>query len=83
MLAEIFVDKLRDYPKAYGLLSVYFENKKKPLPGDEDLAMLFADVLLEMKAPDKADEFLQQEMKKPYSQSAIKAFSTRFNQGGT
>lgn len=77
MLAELFAEKMSDYPKAYGLLSVYFEKKEEPSPGDEDLAMLFVDVLLEMKAADKAVEFLEKEMKKPYSKSVIKAFSTK------
>jgi hypothetical protein len=77
MLARLFVQKMRDYPNAYGLLSVYFENRKKPSPEDEDLAMLFVDALLEMKVNDRAIEFLKREMEKSYSQSTIKAFSQK------
>ncbi len=77
LVAEVFLDKQKDFEKAVGFIEGYLRRKKGRGHDDVALLMRHADACYELDSPGRAADFLEQESKKGYSSVDIKAIRKR------
>ncbi len=78
LLAELFIDKIRDLRKAEGLLKAYL-SKKGRSPDDLKFAMMLADVHIERLKPDLALAVLLYEAKQGYDNASLNSLRNRIS----
>ncbi len=78
LLAELFIDKIRDLRKAEGLLKAYL-SKKERSPDDLKFVMMLADVHIEQSKPDLALAVLLDEAKRGYDKTSLNSLRNRIS----